>query len=123
MIIEKVFVHGGDVLKFAGDSIFVEWAVMEHGLVTIEQCTALAALCAASVAQSCRDFPIFVGEKTVGFLNLHCSLGVGDVAVVHFGDDRIRREFLLLGDPIDQVGFVLVAVVYKSFKNGFPYCC
>jgi len=103
MIIEKVMVHGGDVLKFAGDSIFAEWAINEHGLVTIEECTAVAALCAASIAECCRDFPIFGGEKTAGFLNVHCSLGVGDVAAVHIGDDRLRREFLLLGDPIDQI--------------------
>jgi class 3 adenylate cyclase len=107
MIIQNVMEHGGDVLKFAGDSIFVEWAVIEHGLDTIEECTAVAALCAASIAECCQDFPIFGADKTAGFLNVHCSLGVGDVAAVHIGDDRLRREFLLLGDPIDQVGFVV----------------
>jgi len=120
--VERVTSYGGDVLKFAGDSIFVEWAVGKsisessgRHMYTLEQCAMVAALCAASIAETCRDFPIYnapevglsavdhaIGTR-VGSLNLHCVLGVGDVAAVHVGDDRLRREFLVVGDPIDQI--------------------
>ena len=36
-------------------------------------------------------------------LNVKCGLGVGHMAGMHVGDSAIRREFLMLGDPIDQV--------------------
>lgn len=36
-------------------------------------------------------------------LNVRCGLGVGHMAGVHVGDNISRREFLILGDPIDQV--------------------
>eukprot|EP00986_Skeletonema_menzelii_P013899 scaffold8602_cov144-Skeletonema_menzelii.AAC.7 len=36
-------------------------------------------------------------------LNVKCGLGVGHMAGVHVGDSTSRREFLMLGDPIDQV--------------------
>lgn len=129
---ERVISYGGDVLKFAGDSIFVEWAVgrsmfesSDRHMYTLEQCTMVAALCAASIAETCRDFPIYnapeagrsavehaVGAR-VGSLNLHCVLGVGDVAAVHVGDDRLRREFLVVGDPIDQVRIIYLYVPEK----------
>jgi hypothetical protein len=85
-------------------------AGVDKGFVTLENCAAVAALCAASIAECCRDFPIYETGRTVGLLNLHCALGVGDVAAVHVGDDRLKREFLLVGDPIDQVGFLLVYI-------------
>lgn len=36
-------------------------------------------------------------------LNIKCGLGVGPMAGLHVGDNISRREFLILGDPIDQV--------------------
>lgn len=36
-------------------------------------------------------------------LNVKCGIGVGRIVGVHVGDDASRREYLILGDPIDQV--------------------
>lgn len=36
-------------------------------------------------------------------LNVKCGIGKGRVVGVHVGDDSSRREYLILGDPIDQV--------------------
>eukprot|EP00985_Skeletonema_marinoi_P015851 scaffold8303_cov125-Skeletonema_marinoi.AAC.1 len=36
-------------------------------------------------------------------LNVKCGIGVGHMAGVHVGDNTSRREFVMLGDPIDQV--------------------
>jgi class 3 adenylate cyclase len=36
-------------------------------------------------------------------LNVKCGIGVGRIVGVHVGDNTKRREYLILGDPIDQV--------------------
>jgi class 3 adenylate cyclase len=36
-------------------------------------------------------------------LNVKCGVGCGKIVGVHVGDDAARREYLILGDPIDQV--------------------
>lgn len=36
-------------------------------------------------------------------LNVKCSIGVGHVVGIHVGDDVYRREYLILGDPIEQI--------------------
>jgi hypothetical protein len=47
-------------------------------------------------------------------LNVHCGVGVGRLVGLHVGDFKedqeeegveLRREFLILGEPIDQVSF------------------
>ncbi len=139
MIVSEVIRYGGDILKFAGDAIFAEWPVVDassvstskfkslgtHQPCSLEQCTATAALCAASIVKLCSDYPVVVSSggsretgvsKTVGTLNVHCGLGGGCVAAVHVGDDTYRRELLLVGDPIDQVRVVTKWVVqYRTF--------
>lgn len=42
-------------------------------------------------------------------LNVKCGIGVGRLAGVHVGDDISRREYIILGDPIDQVAKAEVA--------------
>ena len=77
--------------------------------VTLEDCVHAAAMCGAMVVSKCADCPIF--QKTVSggqgplvaTLNVHCGLGVGKMAGVHVGNEHSRREYLILGDPIDQV--------------------
>ncbi|KAL7554113.1 hypothetical protein ACHAWF_017514, partial [Thalassiosira exigua] len=36
-------------------------------------------------------------------LNVKCGVGAGRIVGVHVGDDVSRREFLIVGDPVDQV--------------------
>ncbi|KAL7495786.1 hypothetical protein ACHAWT_004250 [Skeletonema menzelii] len=42
-------------------------------------------------------------------LNVKCGVGVGHMAGVHVGDSISRREFLMLGDPIEQVALAEAA--------------
>jgi class 3 adenylate cyclase len=120
MIINEVTAHGGDVLKFAGDGIFVEWKASMPGSLpglmgsqqrSLTECVRVAAVCAASIVAKCSDFPIFAHNplgsggqgSQVATLNVHCGLGVGQIVGVHVGDYESRREYVILGDPIDQV--------------------
>jgi class 3 adenylate cyclase len=128
MIINQVTSHGGDVLKFAGDGLFAEWqATSEESPsidgphltqpqkieATLAECVAAAATCGAKIVNKCSDYPVFMNGESgrnvrgageqVASLNVHCGLGAGEVIGVHVGDNKNRREYLILGDPIDQV--------------------
>jgi class 3 adenylate cyclase len=49
----------------------------------------------------------FVGHSPkpikLATLNVKCGVGVGKIVGVHVGNDAGRREYLILGSPIDQV--------------------
>ena len=114
-IVDLVTLHGGDILKFAGDAVFAEWKTTSRSPETLEErkhkttnsCICAAAICAAAVVAQYSDFPVLsdgngTGEQ-VATLNVHCGLGVGDLVGLHLGDHETRREYVVLGDPIDQV--------------------
>jgi len=124
MIVDTVISHGGDILKFAGDAIFSEWRVISETsqtssssrssddtsmAMTIADCILTAATCAAKVVAECSDYPVSspnggqVGGQRPKFLNVHCGLGVGELTSVHVGNCHSRREFLVVGEPINQV--------------------
>jgi len=123
MIVKQVLHFDGDILKFAGDAIFAEWPAQtsnpygEEGKRSLAECIAIASMCGAKIVETCSDYPIYAPAKgdaggagvvtEIGSLNVHCGVGVGDVAGVHVGDHEYRREFLLVGDPIDQVRFCI----------------
>ncbi len=108
-ICNEVILHKGDILKFAGDAIFAEWRMQDH--LDLERCVNIAATCGAEIVAKCSDYPIYneqlVGSNrnvtdAVATLNVHCGLGVGEMYGVHVGSEY-RREYLVLGDTIDQV--------------------
>ncbi len=141
---DEVTNHGGDVLKFAGDAIFAEWRVKikkqsspsnhSHSHSTnshnikeereeIDRCVQKAASCGASVVAKCSDYPVFNqgsqgndGEQ-IATLNVHCGLAFGRMAAVHVGNDYNRREFIVLGETIDQVTKACAAATYGELYS------
>ena len=118
---DEVISHGGDIINFAGDAIFIEWRVGEEydalkifrrkktGHMKLEDCVYAAAVCGAMVVKKCADHPVYSkttsggqGEP-VAALNVHCGLGVGKMSGVHVGNDNSRRVYLVIGETIDQV--------------------
>lgn len=79
----------------------------------LSKCVELAAACAAALVRDCADFPVatvcsLVDASADGIptaLNVHCGLGVGEMAGVHVGDNENRREYLYLGNPIRQTAY------------------
>jgi len=107
-IVDEVTHHGGDILKFAGDAVFAEWRVDKSQNTTPEEyeyeCVSMAAACGASVVSKYSQFPIFDDESSqIATLNVHCGLGFGRMACVHVGNDFSRREYLVVGETIEQV--------------------
>jgi class 3 adenylate cyclase len=87
-------------------------------------CVLSAARCGASIVKKFSDYHVMSAAKgggtsnattTEAMLNVHCGVGVGSLIGLHVGDFRedpqqedeqaveLRREFLVLGDPIEQV--------------------
>ena len=106
-IINEATAHGGDVLKFVRGAVLVEWSTVNRRRVplkgsqscvpsTLGECAFAAALCAAKVVSKYSDFQ-------VATLNVYCGLGVGEVVGVHIGGHQSRREYIVLGDPLDQI--------------------
>jgi class 3 adenylate cyclase len=73
-----------------------------------------AAKCASSLVRKFSDYQVTTGRDTTdAMLNLHCGLGAGHLVGLHVGDYQegqdveenfeLRREFLVMGSPIDQV--------------------
>jgi len=98
LIVNEVTSHGGDVLKFAGDALFAEWRA--ESASNLPQATLRAAVCGAAITDKCSDYK--VGTKKKYLLNVHCGVGLGEISGLHVGD-KTRREYLILGKPIDQV--------------------
>lgn len=103
----------GDLLKFAGDAVFIEWKATPT--ISLENCVESAAKCAANIATKCSDYSILANghngmssclvssqAEKVTSLNVHCGIGAGQMVGVHVGDHNRRREYLLLGQPIQQ---------------------
>ena len=121
LIVSEITECGGDILKFAGDALFAEWPVVEKtgqlseieskidwlktGSFSIEQSLLCAALCGSRIVEKCSDFKVNIPNKEneSATLNVHCGVGAGNVVALHVGCDDSKKEFLLLGDPIDQV--------------------
>ena len=92
----------------------------------ISTCAMRAARCAQAIVSKYSDYHVTTSPNaantssdTQAMLNVHCGLGVGSLVGLHVGDYKedqhedhatveMRREFLILGDPIDQVGVVIL---------------
>ena len=123
LIVNVVLDHKGDLLKFAGDAVFIEWKATVD--VNLETCVESAVKCGAEIISRCADFSVLENGANldsgclvttsaaakVDTLNVHCGVGAGQMVGVHVGDHQLRREYLLLGQPIQQ------ATVATDFAN------
>jgi class 3 adenylate cyclase len=81
----------------------------------LSSCVMMASKCATSIVKKFSDYHVTTVDgrsMNEAMLNVHCGVGVGRVVGLHLrnckeGQDEdaveMRREFLLLGNPIDQV--------------------
>lgn len=90
--------------------------------LSIEDCVLVAASCGASIVKKCADYPIY-NESATGVqgslrttLNVHCGLGVGDLIGLHVGHQYFRREYIILGNPIDQVSQSCNSAVHGELR-------
>jgi class 3 adenylate cyclase len=114
----------------------------------VATCVLAAAKCAAAIVEKFSDFsvgqamphamPMIDGVRQEAILNVHCGLGAGKFVGLHVGDYKedpdeegveLRREFLVMGDPIDQAALAADAAtdgeVLASPKAlaALAFCC
>jgi class 3 adenylate cyclase len=108
LLVSHVNDFNGDIQKFAGDALYAEFRATPK--CPLSKCCELAAACAASLVRDCSDFPVSTicglmdadADGIPASLNVHCGLGIGEMAGLHIGDNENRREYLYLGNPIKQ---------------------
>jgi class 3 adenylate cyclase/tetratricopeptide (TPR) repeat protein len=98
-ILDLIAMHGGDVVKFAGDALLAVWIADESD--TLATSTLRATQCAVGINARLERFYSLVSTVR---LSLRLVIAVGEVAIVHLGGIQSRREVLLVGDPINEFG-------------------
>lgn len=97
-LIDLITVHGGDVVKFAGDGLYAIWPCMVHD-EDIETITRRSIQCALEVQEKLHDYEVAPDER----LSMRIGIGAGDVLAATVGGVLKRWEFLLTGDPVRQM--------------------
>lgn len=92
--------HDGDVLKFAGDALIAIWRD-RGGDLNLGNAAWHAALCGLEIQRRLKDY---VADENP--LTLRIALGAGPAAIAHVGGILGRWEFIISGQPLEQVGRV-----------------
>jgi class 3 adenylate cyclase/tetratricopeptide (TPR) repeat protein len=101
LLVEHVYAHGGDVLRFPGDAVIAVWTEAD-----LAESTALSAQCALAIQESFAKLSPIEGSR----LRVRCSVGAGPVSLLELGGFHDRWEFLAAGDALSQLREVLSLV-------------
>lgn len=91
LVVEAIERYGGIAQSFPGDSVIALWLAESR---STEEAALLAARSALELLDAHRDSE----------LPLKAGLAVGEMNIVHVGGVDQRRQLLLSGDPLDQMG-------------------
>lgn len=95
-ITDLILAHGGDVLKFAGDSLLAIWVAEGLSLADAAHQAAACGLAVQDYAQT------YIPPQGVD-LSLKICLGVGEVTIAHIGGVLGRWEYSVAGPPLTQI--------------------
>ena len=105
-LIDIVYEYGGDVVKFAGDALIAVWSIPINAemaesvlMESRRQWTLRAAECALNIRAQLGNYQIDGAS-----LYLKLALATGRVWQSHIGGVFNRWEFVLVGDPLAEVG-------------------
>ncbi len=97
-ILDLIEIHGGDVVKFAGDALLAIWPSTSEGLA---DATLRAAQCALAIHTRMTNFYRLIDSVQ---LALRIGVAAGDMAAIQVGGVYGRWEFLVAGEPLVQMG-------------------
>ena len=93
-LIETIVAHGGDIVCFAGDAVFVMWPAVAGFPDSLSRATRLAAQCVVA-AKSHGATPLASEDR----LRLRVTLSAGEVRSLLIGDAQQRYQWLVAGLP------------------------
>jgi class 3 adenylate cyclase/tetratricopeptide (TPR) repeat protein len=98
-LIDLVGIHGGDIVKFAGDGLLAMWPTDVRGedLATV---TYRAAQCGLLIQGMLHDQQVAEDVR----LSLRVAVGAGTIFAAHVGGVHGRWELLLIGEAVVQSG-------------------
>lgn len=106
-MIDVIHEYGGDVVKFAGDALIVIWPIAStSGMVDSaseeakHQATLRAVECSLKIREKMLNY-----NAEGSPLYLKMALATGQITQVHIGGVFNRWEFVLIGDPLIELGF------------------
>jgi len=88
-----------------------QWEDDDDDIPKLSMHAMMATKCALAIVSKYSDYHASAASNEA-MLNVHCGIGVGSLTGLHIGDYKagqdeddveIRREFLILGNPIEQV--------------------
>ncbi|CAM9767658.1 unnamed protein product, partial [Ectocarpus fasciculatus] len=117
LLTDTVEMHGGDILKFAGDAIIVCWSpTRELGIEPSERISTgkpggdqleipclRAVLCARDAMQTCTQKLLNSADPVMSSLGLHIGLGASKVLAGHVGGIENRWEFFITGEACEEM--------------------
>ncbi len=86
---------GGDILKFAGDALFVVWTAENENL--LPEKILKAALCGLHIQEKLFQFPVGEGIR----LSVRVGISCGKIYTMHVGGAFNRWEFVTLGQALN----------------------
>jgi class 3 adenylate cyclase/predicted ATPase len=99
-LIDLITIHGGDVIKFAGDALTAVWPVTIASHVdALPLAAQQAAACTLAIQAALQDYQTRDGHR----LAVRMGLGAGNIALMHVGGVYDRWEFVITGPPLSQV--------------------
>src|SRR5262249_7060978 len=96
-LIDLIYEHGGDVVKFAGDALLAIWpAGGTPGTTDIATSACRAVQCGLVAQQQLHNFPATPDAR----LSLRISISAGSLALLHVGGIGGRCELVATGEPL-----------------------
>lgn len=102
-LISTVHDHQGDVAKFAGDAFLALWPITDN--TDQSQFISQAVLACACGLAIQHEQNFLLGKQEVK-LEIKVSIGTGEIAIFHVGGIYDRWEFIVAGEPLEQISEV-----------------
>ena len=98
-LIEGIFMHAGDVIKFAGDALQVVWRNRRGSTDSLAQLVYRASRCCLDLLNRLNNFSPVEGVV----LKLHMGVGAGVLSSFYVGGHANKWEYFVAGEPIEQM--------------------
>lgn len=110
-LINIILFYGGDVIKFAGDAIFVTWNISDPSQsANVRQTLLKAVQCAVDIQRTIKDYQMKDPDENVPIiLKVRISIGEGELVGMHVGGVNVHSNH-------DDIFFFFGSVLFMNFS-------